>query len=127
LSERGGTVWKHTIGLGLDHAVALATQYFEIAPVNDRYSVVCVLDNAERMQVPGGFDDLIALRSQHMGEQPSRYRQGIALQAIQREQQPTTKLLLHRVMTVADRRLGHLRDQASCLAQDQSLQLAVAI
>ena len=68
-----------------------------MAPVNDRYPVAAVLDNAERMQVPGGFDDLIALRSQYMGEQLSRDRQAIALQAIQREQQPTIKLLLHRV------------------------------
>jgi hypothetical protein len=48
-------------------------------------------------------------------------------QPVQRQQQPAAQLLVHRVMPVADRGLSHLRDQRLRVAQQQMLQLAVAI
>ena len=56
-----------------------------------------------------------------------RHRQLVGGQAIERQQQPAAQLLIHRVMPVADRGLGHLRDQCLRVTQQQQQHLPVAV
>src|SRR5688572_18737791 len=48
-------------------------------------------------------------------------------QPVQAQEEPATKLLVHRMMAVAHRGLGHLRDQRLREAQQQKLQRAARL
>ncbi|MNL28984.1 hypothetical protein D3C87_1506540 [compost metagenome] len=78
-------------------------------------------NEASLLQMAGGLRDAFAPHAQHVGDQLLRHDQFVGLQPVQAEQKPPAKLLVQRVMAVAHRRLGHLRQQCLRVSKQQML------
>jgi len=79
------------------------------------------------VQLARGFGNAVTTHAEHVGNKLLGHGQLIGRQAAEGQQQPAAQLLIHRVMAIAHRGLGHLRDQGLRIAQKQELQLAVAM
>ncbi|MNR17658.1 hypothetical protein D3C85_1343360 [compost metagenome] len=86
-----------------------------------------VFDDTQALELAGGVGHAFAAYTQHVGDQLLGHGQFIALQAIERQQQPAAQLLVDGVVAVAHCRLGHLRDQGLGVAQHQQQHFFMAV
>jgi len=92
--------------------VAFADPVFEAWSVRHFDIVVAIADQSGDLQLQRRLGDTGSAHTQHVGDQFLRHAQLIGRQAIQAQQQPTTQLLVDRVVAIADRRLRHLRNES---------------
>ena len=74
------------------------------------------------LQHARGVRHAFATHAEHVADQFLRHQDFVPGQAVQAHQQPAAQLLLNRVMPIAHRGLGHLRDQRLGKAEQGSLQ-----
>jgi len=101
-------VREETIKLPLDHGVAFTDAAFEAWPIQHFDIAVAIADQSGGLQLQRRLGDTGSAHTQHVGDQFLRHAQLVGRQAVQAQQQPTTQLLVDRVVAIADRRLCHL-------------------
>jgi hypothetical protein len=111
----------HALALATHDFVALAAARFEAAAIQHGDQAAAVAYEAGRLQLAGRLGDTFAADAEHVGDQLLRHPQLVGRQPVVAEQQPAAQLLVDRVVTIADRRLRHLRDQRLGVAQQQQL------
>jgi hypothetical protein len=100
---------------------------FQTGAIEHRDQAAAVVDQPGLLQLSGRFGNTLSAHPQHVRDQFLRHRQLTARQPIQRQQQPATQLLIDRAMAIAYRRLRHLGNQCLGIAQQQKLQLGMAV
>ncbi len=111
----------------LDHRVAFARTGLQSRALEHLDVAAAVTDDAGTLQVSGSLGNPFPPHAEHARDQFLRHHQLARRDPVESEQQPAAQLLLHRMVPVADRRLGHLRHQRLRVAQQQLLQQAGAI
>jgi hypothetical protein len=111
----------------LDRRVALAGAGGEAVAVEHRDVAAAVLDEACLLQPSRRFGDALAPHPEHARDEFLGHDQFARVDAIESQQEPAAQLLLDRMMAVAGRGLGHLRDQRLGVAQQQALHRAAAV
>lgn len=101
-------VRKQTAIFLLDHLVALAGAYLEARAIQNGDTRTPIIDEARTVQFAGRFRYSLPPDAEHICDERVRHAQFIALQPIHALQEPSTELLIHRVMSIAYRGLRHL-------------------
>jgi hypothetical protein len=78
-------VRQQSIGLCLDHLVALTTSRFEAGPIQYRDTPAAVSNQTSVLQLAGRFSDVFATNAQHVGDQFLRHRELVGWQTIKTE------------------------------------------
>jgi hypothetical protein len=104
--------------------VAPAYALFQYCTIRYGDFTAAVLYQSVRLQFAGGLGHALPAYAQHICDQPLRYQQFIAVQAVQAQQQPAAWLLVQRMVRVAHRGLRHLRNQRLGVTQRQMPQIA---
>src|SRR5262249_56705316 len=84
----GAGLWKHFIEVVADDAVAFAGDLFERRAIDDMNETTAVADETGALQQAGRDRHRGAAHAQHLPEKFLRQRDGVAVDAIVRLQQP---------------------------------------
>lgn len=112
---------KQAVEFAFDHVIAFAHTLFEPGPVQHLDMAVVVMDEARVLQFQCCFRDARPSDTEHVCDQFLRHAQLVRRKAVEAEQELATELLIDRMMPVANRSLGHLRDERLGIAQQQAL------
>ena len=63
--------------------------------------------------------DALSPHPEHVGDEVLRHDKIVAVEPVQAQEQPAAKLLIQGVMPIADRCLGHLREQSLRIAEQK--------
>ena len=74
------------IGLRLHHGITLARKLFKLSSVEHRDLAACVLNDAQFLQLAGGFGDALASHAEHVGYELLRHGQSVVGQPVKRQE-----------------------------------------
>jgi hypothetical protein len=106
---------------------ALASIRFQRGPVENHDHAAAVRDPADDFELLRGKRYTFAANTDHVGDQLLGHAQHIVIDSIEAEEQPLAKLLLERVMPVAQRGLRGLGPHGLHVAKEHALDDATAL
>src|SRR4030095_11131156 len=115
------------IVLALDHAITLAHGPLQLQSVEHRDATAGIPDYPGPLKLTGGLCDTRARDAEHVGDQLLSHLQFVGLKAVQAKEQPSTQLLVDRVMAITDGGLRHLRDERLGIPQEHRLEGTAAV
>jgi hypothetical protein len=89
------TLRQQPVAFLLDHQVALAAQTFDFKAIEHRDLTAPVHDRAVILQLARSLCHALATHPKHIGDQLLCHAELVANQAVQRQQQPATQLLIN--------------------------------
>jgi hypothetical protein len=110
---------NEAIEFRFDYLVTLTRSRLYARPVQHRNMASSAIDQSGFLQIAGGLCYALPADTQHFGNQLVRHDQLVSRYPVEAQQEEPAKLLVNRMIPIADCGLSQLRDKRLCITEQE--------